>query len=88
MPIYGICPFHSAKCPDDVKSFTYDYSYNSFDPASPTFSNQQNVYKGKVTLVRVKKSLMKMIVRRDLRTYELSHWPCVELVESVTLLFV
>ena len=41
--------FQSWKCPDDVKSFTYDYSYNSFDPSSPTFSNQQNVYKGMVS---------------------------------------
>ena len=29
------------KCPDDIKSFTYDYSYNSFDPGSLTFANQE-----------------------------------------------
>ena len=28
------------KSPDDVKSFTYDYSYNSFDPSSDTFADQ------------------------------------------------
>ena len=34
------------KVPDDVKSFTYDYSYCSFDPVAPDFADQKIVYKG------------------------------------------
>ena len=33
------------RCPDDVKSFTYDYSYCSFDPSDKSFANQNTVYK-------------------------------------------
>ena len=29
------------RSPDDIKSFTYDYSYNSFDPSDKTFANQE-----------------------------------------------
>ena len=34
------------RVPDDTKSFTYDYSYCSFDPAAVYFANQNIVYKG------------------------------------------
>ena len=39
------------KVPDDVKSFTYDYSYCSFDPSANDFADQNIVYKGMYSLL-------------------------------------
>ena len=48
------------KVPDDVKSFTYDYSYCSFDPVAPDFADQKIVYKGQ----RLEKGFSKSIFDR------------------------